>query len=507
MKKYLSEWWIVVAILSSMPAAASCPELPAIPETDGILWGYTWAFHESQPNAVLASTSEVYGYADKVEVPYYVYRNCARELSKPYISLTKRIDVVADSLFVRVTGEASSFRYFESTEFLGHTEAGTTKLKGPELGFIPAKLLGERHVELQFREPVELGRLGSRGAHEPIRATLAVVATSHALGIAPLAAWDHDWKKDPVDSLIDLQVVWLKISENAKVSHGGGAPSLAGLSSFGEHDPKTIRKLDKKPVLQNLADFFKGYDMEALDYVVLLKDSWDVTAKGLPELTDQLARLPSGAIFDVYSTRTVTESVGYLKALAAERGGRYFESERNDRLDIKDQDVGARVFGKIRVRVRDEAARRGITIDTSPSTVDRLTVLADDPYFEVGNLVTYDHLGQMSYVFRLASCLANRESVSRYEIETYLARAGLLFEAEDQMRPLFRHWFRGFDLPPTSPIARDTPEEMIRHAADDPGVKSYLEEVARALDSLAGSGSSCSTFVPSKIFQPRSEEK
>ncbi|MCP3964212.1 MAG: hypothetical protein GY719_40800 [bacterium] len=502
--RQLSGWLIVAALLASTPAAASCPELPAVPETDGVLRSYIWAFQDKGTSVGLTSSDLIYG---KGDVPYYVHRVCDGKLGKPYVNSLSRIDVVPDALFARVTEKAASFLYYESTEFLGHKEAGKAKLTAPELGYVQAKPLGEEHVELRFREPVELVQLGAGQEHEPIRATLAVIATSHALALAPLVTWSLDWKKNSIDSRIDLQVIWVKISKDVTVSRGSESRTLAELSDFGRQDIRTVAKLDKKNILKKLAAFLKGYPVEELDYVVLLKDSWDVTARGLGPLSEELDRLPSGVVFDVLSTRTVTESAGYLKGLTAERGGRYFESDRNNELHIVDQDIGGRILGKVRARVRSEAVRRGIPIDESSGTVDRLTVRVDDSYFEVGNLVTVEHLEKMKYVLRLGLCLAKRGSVSSFEVEARLARAGLIFQPEDQMRPLFRHWFRGFDLPPSSPIARDTPQEMIRRAASDTGVKRYLEEVAAQIETLLQSNDSCATFVPSRTFQPREAGK
>ncbi len=506
--KKLSEWLIVAALLASTPAAASCPQLPAVPETDGALADYGWAFHQNHPDIVLATRNQINGYsAEKGDIPYFVYRICAREIGKPYLSTPRRIEPLSDGLFARMTHAAASFRFYESTEFLGHKEAGRAKLRATELGYVPAKLSGEEHVELHFREPVELAELGGGEEHQPIPATVAVIATSHAMGLAPLATWNEEWNTNPIDSHIDLRMFWLKISEDVSVSLGGESASFAGLSGLGRYDSKTVARLDKKPVLKELAEFLASYPVENLDYVVLLKDSWDVTARGLDPFSEQLARLPAGVIFDVFSTRTVTESAGYLRGLAAERGGRYFESDRNDRLDIVGQDVGGRIFGKLRARIREEAARRGISIDETQGTVDRLTVRADNPYFEVGNLATAEHLRKMRFALRLGLCLAERGSVNGFEVEARLARAGLPSQPEDQMRPLFRHWFWGFDLPPSSPIARDTPAELIRRAASDASVKRYLEGVIGRIDSLLELSASCATFVPSKIFQPREPER
>lgn len=507
---------LLTAISGSLHPATgqscSLPETMNLNYVSGISWSCRDKTLPCKPKAELLRAEEKGG-----EKPIGILRSCDRDAPPQGRLIVSRTDqtfplqspqVLQAKASAPSTLKLSCYKMDELLDY--HQELGSTQIK-----LEPGEIFSVRRArtglaELSLPAPLKIVPNGESTREKPrVQVTVAIIATENALRMAPLADWETRWGSDPRDASIDREVLWISISLDGKleIQQKKSDPKLGGLVPSAKRPLKdTGSGLDGKPVLKKIAEFLASQateDVQKLDYVIFLKEGWAPSLEGVEALSTQLERLRPDATFDIVSAQTITNERGILQSLATDRvGGNYFESVAADRIEIRGQDFGGRVLGRIRHQADAKARARGIELVPAPIVTATVAVKLDAVPFELGNLATPEQVSMMTSVLELALCLSNREEIEvPLALLTAISRAGLPFQMETALGELFRTWFSGFELPQESPLFQWTFLDLIREARQ-PEPKVPLDKILRGLRKLPQRDTNCALFVPSSLFLP-----
>jgi hypothetical protein len=398
---------------------------------------------------------------------------------------------------------AADFLYLELVEYYGYKEKGRARLDpAAAKRWIPVREAKADHWSLGNRNPkFELLLPGSRAMTTELEAReqrvsfrIAVVASAHELSLAPLGQWDGDWGSSPEDEAIDRQIVWYPLELNGQIRTGIQVGSFSELSRHAVPDPAFASGFDRERFFPSLTVLLsRDFQGDRFDYLVSIKDSWEVSANGIEAARKGLEKVAQDR-FDVLATQPRTATYGYLMALAAEAGGRYFESTEKTRFVLRDLDMASRLNGKTRTRSIAKARAKGFELPQTRQTAS-VTILKDDPYFETGNLLTIDQHNLAVSLLETAQCASRTAPDEQVRILSKLRDGAPVISADRKLGEMFREVFLGFQIPPGSPFANKTLNEL---ASDARGSPLALQTLIHALTTLP---KECEVvFVPDSIF-------
>jgi hypothetical protein len=345
-----------------------------------------------------------------------------------------------------------------------------------EFVLLNAKKISDRLIELEIPKHVKLLSVDKQSKVILFKVRILIVASSHAAKLASISSWDGDWGKHPVDNFLYKQIEWLIIDESRKLIKQQPV-SVSNFKSFSGKPKKNhsiLSKLDKIKFFEIFSDFLTKKNYGHIDYIIILKDNWDVDIKGIEKLITQLNKLePIG--FNILSTKTQTNNKTRFETLADEvKKGRYYESKESERITIKGG-IADKINGAIRShyyhRIYKHIDISGLKFPTS------IFINKDDTEVKVENLITLSNIRIMLDLIK---------SLKKDDIKKELKKYNMKYEKDKNLDFLFEKWFMGFQIPPSSPIKNKSLILLTYDAQDKTSdVRKVLDKIEKKLSKIS----------------------